>query len=371
MSVIIKLGIGFITSKVIAIFVCPSGMALIGNFRNFVGTFETLSTLGTQNGMVKYIAENRDDKKIVKHYISTIFISVLSVSLLLSVTLFFLFDFWNYKIFGLPFDYSFVFKTFAFALPFYALSLVLIAIINGFGQFKKVIYINIIGNIIGMLVSVVFIYYLNILGALLSIIITPSLLFLVSYYHITKEINITEVLHFKYFDFNIIKGLAQYFLMALVAGIFGSIVSLLVRKHIIVVIGIVQAGYWEAMTRISTYYLLFISTILTVYFLPKIAIAKSNHETKKVFWSYYKTVFPLFLLGIIVIYFSRFFILKLMLSAQFLPVSALFFWQLLGDVLKMASWILGYQFFAKKTNNGFYYFGDFFIINNLMFPVFF
>jgi PST family polysaccharide transporter len=36
-----------------------------------------------------------------------------------------------------------------------------------------------------------------------------------------------------------------------------------------------------------------------------------------------------------------------------MPVTNLFFWQLSGDVFKVASLILGYQFFAKKLTLAF------------------
>ena len=82
--------------------------------------------------------------------------------------------------------------------------------------------------------------------------------------------------------------------------------------------------------------------------MPKLAVAKNNQETKNVFWRYYKNIFPLIIIGLTAIYFCRFFIVKILFTNEFLPVTTLFFWQLLGDLLKMASWILGYQFFAKK-----------------------
>lgn len=353
LSVVLKLFIGLITSKVIAIFIGPSGMAVVGNFRNFVGSFETISTLGFQNGIVKYVAESKESATELKKYVSTIFISVLAVSLFLSGMLFFLADYWNEIIFGANFKYSSVFKVFAFALPWYALSLVLVSIINGLGSFKSVIYINIIGNCIGLIVSVFLVSQFQTMGALLSIILTPALLFLISFYFISKELSIISSVRFHFFEFKIIKNLSHYFLMALVSGIVGSIVFLSIRKNIIANVGIDQAGYWEAISRISSYYLLFVSTILTIYFLPKLVVSKNNQETKNVFWSYYKKIFPLFLIVLLVIYFMRFFIVKLLFTNAFLPVTTLFFWQLFGDLLKMASWILGYQFFAKKLTVAF------------------
>jgi O-antigen/teichoic acid export membrane protein len=353
LSVVLRLFIGLITSKVIAIFIGPSGLALLGNFRNFVGSFETVSTLGLQNGIVKYVAESKEKETELKKYVSTIVISIILVSLLLSGFLFLFSDFCNKLIFGVDFKYSFVFRAFAFALPWYALSLVLVSIINGLGKYKKVIYINIIGNFIGLFVSVFLVSKFQITGALLSIIITPSLLFLVSFFYINKEFPLLDFVEFRFFDFKIIKNLSHYLLMALVSGVIGSVVYIAIRKNIIANIGIQQAGYWEAISRISSYYLLFVSSILTLYFLPKLAVATDNQKTKKIFLSFYKTVFPIFIIALTVIYFSRFFIIKLLFTNEFLPVSTLFFWQLLGDVLKIASLILGYQFFAKKMTIAF------------------
>ena len=87
--------------------------------------------------------------------------------------------------------------------------------------------------------------------------------------------------------------------------------------------------------------------------MPKLAVAKNNQETKNVFWRYYKNIFPLIIIGLTILYFARFLIVKILFTNEFLPVTTLFFWQLLGDLLKMASWILGHQFFAKKLTVAF------------------
>jgi PST family polysaccharide transporter len=63
-SVLLKIGIGLITSKLLAVFVGPSGMVLVGNLRNFLTSLESISTLGFQSGIVKYVAEN--DKDVIE-----------------------------------------------------------------------------------------------------------------------------------------------------------------------------------------------------------------------------------------------------------------------------------------------------------------
>jgi PST family polysaccharide transporter len=141
--------------------------------------------------------------------------------------------------------------------------------------------------------------------------------------------------------------------MVLVSAVLGPIVFIAIRNNIIKQIGIEEAGFWETITRISSYYMMFSSTILTVYFFPKLAIAKNSLETKKVFWMYYKSILPLFIIGLTCIYFLRYFIIELLFTKAFMPVSSLFFWQLLGDVIKVSSLILGFQFLAKKLTLAF------------------
>jgi O-antigen/teichoic acid export membrane protein len=352
-SVLIKIGIGLITSKVLAVFVGPAGMALVGNLRNFLTSVESVSTLGFQNGIVKYVAENEDDNLELKKIFSTLFFSLLAVTIVISSVLFLFANYWNQVVFGDDLEYSYVFKVLAIVLPLYVSSIYLVAIINGLGRFKTVIYINIIGNIIGLFVTLFFIWKWFVLGALLAIIITPSLLFFVTFYYISKEISVKNAISFSLFDFKIIKNLSHYFLMALVSGIFGPIVFLAIRNQVIDTVGLKEAGFWEAMTRISTYYLLFVNTLLTVYYYPKLVQAKTNKDTKSVFWSFYKNVLPLFAVGLFIIYLLRDVMIKILFTQDFEPVSNLFLWQLVGDFLKAASWILGFQFFAKKMTKAF------------------
>ena len=352
-SVILKISIGLITSKVLAFFIGPAGMALTGNLRNFLTSLENITTLGFQNGIVKYIVEHKNDNYELKKIISTVFLSLLLISFVLSGVLFAFASFWNEFILDNNYNYINIFKILALVLPWYAVTIFLLAVINGLGRFKSVIYINIIGNILGLIFAVVMIWQFKTFGALLSIIIPPSLLFFVAFYFINKEIRFLKHISFSLFDFQIIKNLSSYSLMPLVSSVVGPLVFLSIRNNIITTLGIEQAGYWESMNRIATYYFMFVSTIMSVYFLPRLALVTSKKATKKVFKSYYTSIVPFFILGLIVLYFLRFFIVHLLFTKDFMPVTDLFLWQFLGDIFKVMSLILGYQFFAKKLTIAF------------------
>ena len=353
LSVLVKIGVGVVSSKVMALFVGPSGLALVGNFRNFITSIETLSTLGLQNGVVKYVVDAKDDALALQKVLATVFISLATMVVVLSAGLFLFAHFWSVWLFGPASDYHSVFIALALALPWYAASILLVSVLNGLGQFQQVIRVNLWGNFLGLLVSLVLVWYYRTFGALLSLVIPPALLFGVVVYYLQTKIQFAQLLSWQLFDRQILWQLSSYSLMALVATVLGPLVYVQIRNEVIAQLGTVQAGYWEAMTRISSYYFLFIATLLSVYFLPKLSQAKTNKATQQVFFSYYKLVLPLFVLGLFILYLGRNFWVPLLFSKAFAPVTDLFLWQMVGDVFKAASLILGYQFFAKKMTISF------------------
>ena len=109
-----------------------------------------------------------------------------------------------------------------------------------------------------------------------------------------------------------------------------------------------SAGYWEAMNRISTYYLMFVNSLMTLYFLPRFSEITDKKEFRTEVFSFYKNIAPVFGLGLLVIYLLKPFLIILFLTEDFLPVKELFGWQLLGDFVKILSVLIAYNFIAKR-----------------------
>ena len=353
MSVMIRIVTGLVSTSVVAKILGPSGVALLGNLRNFITSLETFSTLGFNNGIVKYVAQHQKDEERLTKVISTVFWSLLIASITLALPVFVFAEYWNNRIFGEEYDFEIVFRVVALSLPLFALNLFLIAVVNGFSQFKKVILINIAGNVIGFVFSILMILKYQTMGALLAMGIVPGLLFLVSWLWISKSLDLKKYIRKGFFDFEVIKNLSSYSLMAVVSAFCLPIIYLQIRTEAIDNLGIDNAGNWEAMNRLASFYMMFISTLLSVYFFPKLSQSTSNAQTRSVFGDYYKNVVPMFIIGGLVLYFSRNFLIQLIYSDKFLVLPDLFSWQLIGDFFKVCSLILGYQFFAKRMTKAF------------------
>ena len=348
-SVLIKIGIGLVTSKLFAVFLGPSGMALVGNFRNFMAALEGVSTLSFSPGIVKYVGENEDNKKELDKIISTVLLSFLLIAFVLSIVIFLFSDYLSLQIFGNNLQFALIFKVVAIVLPWNAISVLFIAVINGLGEYKKVIFANIISNILVLILSFGLIYSYKTLGALISISIIPVILVFVSAYFLPQDLHIFNRFSFKKYDFKVFRNLFTFSLMILPSAILSPFFNLQIRNFLIASVDVTSGGLWEAISRIANIYLVFVSSIVSIYFYPKLIKAREINDSKIVVWSFYKFIFPLFVTGAIVVYFFRFVIVKILFTNAFLPVTDLFFWQLIGDVFKVAGMILGFQLLAKKS----------------------
>ena len=346
--VFLKLLFGFFTSKAIALYVGPSGMGLLGNFRSFLGLIENIALLGFQNGIVKYISEHKDHPIEYRKIVFTSGIIVLFSTLLLSLFLIFAVDFLTHSILKDQDFYQYIFYLMALLLPFYIGSVYIISIVNGLHHYKSVILVQLISGVLTLGISLWLIIFFNTIGALLSLLIGQVVLCFILIFYSTKNHLFKGVFSFQNFDVKLIKNFSEYAFMALISGVIGSFILLQIRNEIINQEGLFVSGVYEGLQRISSYYLLFISTIISLYFLPKLAQQNSIKEEKEIVRTYLYYIIPIFGLGLIALFFIRDFVIQILFSPEFKSMENLFFWQLLGDFLKAISLLFGYILIAKK-----------------------
>ena len=260
-NISLKILAGILISKFIALFIGPEGMALIGNLRNFLSTIQSISIAGLYNGFVKLIAKYKNHIKELTHTLSTVFYFGFFLSLLLAFLCYYNAEFVNELIFFNN-NYVYVVETMAIVLPFYALNMFVFAIMNGFSKYKILLVINITGQILGLLVTLLLIKQENIDGALIAVVITPALNLLITIVGIAFRKNLMSNINITDIQFSVLKNLSPNMIMALVSSIALPIVYIIIRNYIISEIGIKEAGYWTAVTRVSDYYLMFINSFL-------------------------------------------------------------------------------------------------------------
>lgn len=346
-SALVKILTAFVISKVIAVFLGPKGLGLIGQLSSFISILLVFAGGTVNNGIVKYVAQyNSSEKNKLKPLISTalriVFFSGCFIGLILII-------------FASPISYfvlqttrySDIFMIFGFTIIFYGLNNFLLSILNGFKEFKKFNQINIYGSVIGLIVSVLFIYTFNIYGALISLVMSQSIIFVVTLLMIRKQEWFSKSYFNQPFNKNECVKLLKFASLAIISTALIPATQFIVRKYIISHLGYENAGYWELITRISTYSLLFFSLSISTYYLPRISEIKNLKEIRHEILNAYKLIVPIAIFSLAILYFSRHLVISLLASSDFSKSSNLFLFQLIGDFFKICSWVLGFQMVGR------------------------
>ncbi|UZO80828.1 O-antigen translocase [Aquimarina sp. ERC-38] len=336
------------SSKIIALYLGAEGMAILGNLRNFLASIQTVATLGLYNGFVKYVSELKRNKTELVAMLSTSYYICFVVTMSMSFWMYFWPDFWDQWIFGSTFSNPELFKYIAIALPFYASNIMCLAIINGFSRYKIFIILNIAGSIVGFTITFFLIWQYALLGALYALVINPAISLLLTLTIILYQRNLVVFLKANKISKKYIKNLSAYGIMALLSAIIFPMVYIYIRNYIAQVEGVTKAGFWEAMQRISNQYMLFVTTLISLYLLPKLSNADHTSTFRIEVGKFLKTVLPVFIVGFALLFILKKYIISLLFTEDFQSMQALFIWQLSGDLLKIIAITIACQLLAKK-----------------------
>lgn len=333
-------------NKILAIYVGPAGYAAIGNFQNAVQMITTFASGAINTGVVKYTAEYHDDEEkqrqvwrtagtiaVLGSVITGIGVAVFSKQ----IAQWFLQDE----------SYNTVFIWFSVTLVFFIFNTLLLAILNGKKEIHRYIIANIAGSLFALAVTSVLAIQFGLHGALTALAIFPSFAFVVTLYLCYKADWFKFSYLFGRLDKQVVLNLSKYTAMALTSAACVPVSHILIRTHLADTLGMDAAGYWEAMWRLSGAYLMLVTTTLSLYYLPKLSELKDPKEIKAEILQGYKIILPVAAACGLVIYLLRDFIIGVLFTSDFIPMRDLFAWQMVGDTLKIGSWILAYLMLGK------------------------
>lgn len=352
-STIIKVITGFVINKMMAMYVGPSGLAVVGQLQNFMTVAMTFSNGAITQGVVKYTAEYQTIEEKQKIFSNSIIIS-LCCSFIVSLVLFGFSESLSVLILK-DAQYSSVFMVFGVTIFLFALNTILMAILNGQKEIKKYVMVNVSSSIFSLLFTSFLIMKLNLMGVLYALVVNQSVIFFVTLGFVIKS-SWFKLEYFKHgIDRESLSKLSKYSLMAITSAITVPASHLIIRNYIGENLSWDDAGYWQGIWYISTMYLMVVTTSLSVYYLPKLSEINDNKELKKEIINGYKIILPIVIVLALSIYLFRELVINIAFTDKFLPMIELFKWQLIGDVIKIASWLLGYIMIAKAMTKMFIY----------------
>ncbi len=337
---------GLAINKAISIYIGPSGLALIGQFQNFMELVMTMAQGAINSGVTKYTAEYGKESDHIPLLFSTASKIILSASFFVGIVVVTFSNEASIRFLKNE-EYQYIFVVFGFTVVLFAINSFLLAIINGLKEVKTWVKISIVQSAYGLIFTTSLIVWFGLDGALLALATNQSIIFLIVLWMLRKHPIITLSNFRKRFDSPEAKKLAKFALMALVSAIAAPISQLLLRNHIGGSLDWNQAGYWQAIWHISSMYLLVIVSTISIYYLPRLSEITNKAELRQELLKGYQILLPLVAILSIMIYMLKDYIIILLFTEEFLPIKELFLWQLIGDVIKISAFLLSYLMIAK------------------------
>ena len=345
-AVLVKTATMFLLNKILALYVGPSGYAAIGQFQNFIQMVTSFAGGSINTAVVKYTAEygdNPNEQRKIWQNAGTI---ILALSVIFSLLIIIFQKPLSLYIFHST-EYRSVFIWFGIFLIFFNFNALFLAILNGKKEILKLVIANIAGSVFSLAITGFLAYQYHILGALIALSIYQSIAFFITLILCVKSDWFKFEFLFGKIDKAIATKFGHYALMALVSAVCVPLSQIVIRSLLTKEFGASYAGYWEAMTRLSGAYLMLVTTTLGVYYLPRLSELKTYTEIRHEVYTGYKFIFPLALMGGLAVYLLRDWIIKLLFTESFMPMRELFLWQIIGDILKIGSWILAYLMLGR------------------------
>lgn len=339
-------------NKILAIYVGPAGYATIGNFQSAIQMLTAFASGAINTGVVKYTAEYHKDEEKQRRVWQTAG-TIAGVGSVIAGALIAIFSKEIAKWFLHDDSYYAVFLCFAAALIFFIFNTLLLAILNGKKEIQRYIVANISGSLFSLAITGLLAVYLKLMGALIAIAIYPSFAFVVTLYLCRKTSWFNIRYLFGAVDKDVFLNLAKFTAMALTSSSCIPISNILIRTRLGETFGWDAAGYWEALCRLSGAYLMLATTTLSLYYLPKLSELKDPTEIKKEILQGYKIILPIAAACGLTIFFMRDFIIGILFTKNFTPMRELFGWQMIGDALKIGSWLLAYLMIGKAMTKMF------------------
>lgn len=333
-------------NKILAIYVGPAGYAAIGNFQNAAQMITTFASGAINTGVVKYTAEYHDDEEKQRQVWRTAGTIAVLGSVITGIGVV-VFSKQIAQWFLQDESYNTVFIWFSVTLVFFIFNTLLLAILNGKKEIHRYIIANIAGSLFALAVTSVLAVQFGLHGALTALAIHPSFAFIITLYLCYKADWFKFSYLFGRLDKQVVLNLSKYTAMALTSAACVPVSHILIRTHLADTLGMDAAGYWEAMWRLSAAYLMLVTTTLSLYYLPKLSELKDPKEIKAEILQGYKIILPVAAACGLVIYLLRDFIIGVLFTSDFIPMRDLFAWQMVGDTLKIGSWILAYLMLGK------------------------
>lgn len=339
-----------------AVLLGPTGMGISGLFTSTTSLVGSLTNFGLGTSAVRNISEARESNN--KERISKV-ITVLrrlvwitgSLGLLLTFIL-------ASKLSKLTFgneNYTIAFRWLSVTLLFNQLTSGQNVLLQGMRQLKFLAQANLIGSVVGLLISVPLYYFYRIDGIVPAMIISSCASLIIAW-SFSRRIKTVPVKANKQETLAEGKSMLTMGFMLSLSGLISTAASYIIRAYISNTGSLDDVGLYNAGFAIIGSYVGLVFTAMSTDYYPRLAgIAQDNTKARELINQ--QAEIALLIMGPILCVFLIFanWAVVLLYSTKFTPINGMIQWSALGMYFKAATFSMGYIFLAKGAANLFFW----------------
>jgi len=356
---VINIIISLVRSKVIALLIGPIGMGISNLLLITMELINGLTNLGLERSAVKDIslANTNSNSKSVAKTIS-ILKKLVWLTITIGVILMIALSPWLSEIaFGNK-DYTISFIWISIALLFKQLSSSQLAILQGLRKLQYLAKANLLGNFIGLLITLPLYYFFRIDAIVPAIIIATFMSFIFTYYY-SQKLDIAPVAISRKEAVSEGKGMINLGVMLSLSSMITLLVAYIIRIYIgssneTEELGLIDVGLYSAGFVILNSYVGIIFNAMGTDYFPRLSeIANDIIKLRKTVLE--QAIVAILLITPIIVVFLAFapLIIVILYSNEFSPIVAMVTWGILGMIFKAVSWSMGYMIIAKGDSKVF------------------
>jgi O-antigen/teichoic acid export membrane protein len=353
---VVNIVIAIVRSKVIAVFLGPAGMGIAGLLTSSTGLVKALTNFGLGTSAVRNIAASyasKDDNRVRKTVV--VFRRLVWITGLIgTVSTVVLAPILSELSFGNK-DYTIAFMWLGITLLLQQLASGRMVILQGTRKLKLLAKANLLGSIIGLLVSVPLYYYQGVAGIVPALVITALTTFLVAWYF-ANQVQVESISVTRKETIDEGKGMLKMGFMLSLSGLITMGASYIIRIFISKTGSLEDVGLYSAgFAIIGTYVGLVFSAMGTDYYQRLSGVAHDNEKAKSLI-NQQAEIAVLILAPILAVFLIFiYWVIVLLYSTQFVAANGLIQWAALGMYFKAVSWSIGYLFLAKGASKVFFW----------------
>ena len=344
----INIAIGILRTKVLAVLLGPAGVGLASLFTGLMGTASTVATMGMGPVGTRQIAEacSKDDAHAIMVARRALFWGTMVLASAGGLVVWSLRSFLAVHALGKA-SYSGAVGWLSIGVALSVAGASQAALIQGMRRIGDIARLNVFGSTISTVLGIGFLWRWGKAGLVAYVLVVPLASFVLGHIYVsrlpkagTESVTLQELAREW-------KMLLRLGIAMVGAGLVQQLAQLWIRIDVARVLGAQSLGQYQAAWTISMQYVIFVLMAMGTDYYPRLTGVIHDHKAARNLVNEQTEIVTLLSAPVFIAMMAVApWVIHLLYAASFTPAIEILRWQVLGDVLKVVSWPLGFLILA-------------------------